>query len=82
MLIAMTDAARHERRLELVTTILLALATVATAWAAYQSRQWTGQQSESTAIRRCSSPGSARRCTPCGRGPSSSAWVPWPFSEA
>jgi hypothetical protein len=45
----MTDAARHERRLELVSTILLALATVATAWAAYQSRQWTGEQSEATA---------------------------------
>jgi hypothetical protein len=45
----MTDAARHERRLELVSTVLLALATVATAWAAYQSRQWTGEQSEATA---------------------------------
>lgn len=45
----MTDAARHERRLELLSTILLALATVATAWAAYQSRQWTGEQSEATA---------------------------------
>jgi hypothetical protein len=45
----MTDEARHERRLELVSTILLALATIATAWAAYQSRQWTGQQSEATA---------------------------------
>jgi hypothetical protein len=35
-----------ERRLELVSTVLLALATVATAWAAYQSRQWTGEQSQ------------------------------------
>ena len=26
--------------------MLLALATVATAWAAYQSRQWTGEQSQ------------------------------------
>jgi hypothetical protein len=34
-----------ERRLELVSTVLLALATVATAWSAYQSRQWTGEQS-------------------------------------
>jgi len=34
-----------ERRLELVSTVLLALAAVATAWAAYQSRQWTGEQS-------------------------------------
>jgi len=35
-----------ERRLELISTVLLALATVATAWAAYQSRQWTGVQSQ------------------------------------
>jgi hypothetical protein len=34
-----------ERRLELVATVLLALAAVATAWAAYQARQWTGLQS-------------------------------------
>jgi hypothetical protein len=46
---SMTAATRHERRLELLTTVLLALATVATAWAAYQSRQWTGEQSEATA---------------------------------
>ena len=43
------------RHLEWATTILLALATVATAWAAYQSRQWTGEQStaysEGTAAR-------------------------------
>src|SRR5690242_15264975 len=36
------------RRLELVSTVLLALATVATAWAAYQSRQWTGEQAQAT----------------------------------
>ena len=35
-----------ERWLELVSTVLLALATVATAWAAYQSRQWTGEQAQ------------------------------------
>jgi hypothetical protein len=33
------------RHLDWISTILLALATVATAWAAYQSRQWTGEQS-------------------------------------
>jgi hypothetical protein len=37
-----------ERRLELISTVLLALATVATAWSAYQSRQWTGVQAEGT----------------------------------
>src|SRR4029450_6196172 len=39
-------ADRSERRLEVVATLLLALATVATAWSAYQSRQWTGEQSQ------------------------------------
>jgi hypothetical protein len=34
-----------ERRLEVVSAVLLALATVATAWSAYQSREWTGEQS-------------------------------------
>jgi hypothetical protein len=42
----MTDSTATERRLEIVSTVLLALATVATAWAAYQSRQWTGEQSQ------------------------------------
>jgi len=37
---------RLARRLEFVSTVLLTLATVATAWAAYQSRQWTGEQSQ------------------------------------
>jgi hypothetical protein len=34
-----------ERRLELASAVLLSLATLATAWSAYQSRQWTGEQS-------------------------------------
>jgi hypothetical protein len=37
---------RFGRHLELVSTVLLALATVATAWSAYQARQWTGEQSQ------------------------------------
>ena len=36
------------RRLEWVSTVLLAVATVATAWSAYQSRQWTGEQAQAT----------------------------------
>ena len=44
----MTAASPTERRLELISTVLLALATVATAWAAYQSRQWTGEQAQAT----------------------------------
>jgi hypothetical protein len=38
----MTETTSAERRLELIATVLLALGTVATAWAASQSRQWTG----------------------------------------
>jgi hypothetical protein len=41
-----TAASPTERRLEIVSTVLLALATLATAWSAYQSRQWTGEQSQ------------------------------------
>jgi hypothetical protein len=37
---------RSDPWLDWVATVLLALATVATAWAAYQSRQWTGEQSQ------------------------------------
>jgi hypothetical protein len=35
-----------DRRLDWIATVLLALATVATAWSAYQSRTWTGEQSQ------------------------------------
>jgi len=35
-------------RLDVASTILLALATVATAWSAYQAREWTGQQALAT----------------------------------
>src|SRR5262245_25667333 len=41
-----SDARGSDRWLELAATILLALATVGTAWSAYQSRQWTGEQSQ------------------------------------
>jgi hypothetical protein len=35
--------------IELVSTILLALATVATAWAGYQASRWNGEQAKATA---------------------------------
>jgi hypothetical protein len=38
---------RSDRRLELAATVLLPVAAVATAWAAYQSARWHGQQAES-----------------------------------
>ena len=40
------DSTRSRRRLELVATFLLAFATLGTAWSAYQSREWTGEQSQ------------------------------------
>jgi hypothetical protein len=45
----MEDASpsHFDRRLELAATVLLAMAAVATAWAAYQSARWHGQQAES-----------------------------------
>lgn len=33
-----------ERRIEILTTVLLAVAAVATAWASYQSSRWHGEQ--------------------------------------
>jgi len=35
------------RRIEIVATVLLALATVATAWSSYQSARWSGVQASS-----------------------------------
>ena len=35
-----------EKRLEIFSTVLLSLATLATAWAAYQAREWTGEQAQ------------------------------------
>ena len=35
---------RFDRRFELAATVLLAMAAVATAWAAYQSARWHGEQ--------------------------------------
>jgi hypothetical protein len=35
---------RRQRRVELLTTILLAVAAVATAWSTYQSTLWRGEQ--------------------------------------
>jgi hypothetical protein len=37
---------RFDRRLELAATVLLATAAVATAWAAYQSARWHGEQAK------------------------------------
>ena len=41
----MTDAGGRDR-VELVATLLLAIATVATAWSGYQSTRWNGEQAK------------------------------------
>ena len=41
-----SEASLSDRRLELFATVLLAAATLATAWSAYQARGWTGEQSQ------------------------------------
>jgi hypothetical protein len=38
------DEGRLDRHVELATTVLLAIAAVATAWASYQSARWHGEQ--------------------------------------
>lgn len=36
----------NEARLETISTVLLALATVATAWSGYQATRWSGEQAQ------------------------------------
>ena len=45
----MTAAGPGRDRVELVATVLLAIATVATAWSGYQSTRWNGEQSKAAA---------------------------------
>jgi hypothetical protein len=44
-----TSTVPHRDRLEFVAAILLAAATVATAWSGYQSTRWNGEQAKSAA---------------------------------
>jgi hypothetical protein len=50
-----TEGARRTDRLEVVATVLLAVAAVATAWSSYQAMRWNGEQaraaSRTTALR-------------------------------
>jgi len=50
-----TARPKHLDRLEIVATVLLAVAAVATAWASYQAMRWNGEQaraaSRTTALR-------------------------------
>jgi hypothetical protein len=45
----MTAPERSRERLELMATVLLSVATVATAWSGYQSTRWNGEQSKAGA---------------------------------
>ena len=40
------ERSRVDERLDLVATLLLALATVATAWSGYQASRWNGEQAK------------------------------------
>ncbi|HJS27539.1 MAG TPA: hypothetical protein VJ913_10490 [Actinomycetota bacterium] len=41
-----TEAATRDKRVELIAAIMLSIATVLTAWSAYQATRWSGEQSE------------------------------------
>jgi len=41
-----TDVAERRDKIELVAVVLLAIATVATAWSGYQSTRWNGEQAK------------------------------------
>jgi hypothetical protein len=43
-----TDEEHRHKRIELVATVMLAVAAVATAWSTYQSAQWRGDQASDT----------------------------------
>jgi hypothetical protein len=41
------ETRRRDRRVELIAAIMLSIATVVTAWSAYQATRWSGDQAES-----------------------------------
>jgi hypothetical protein len=43
---ASAETARAQRRVDVVSTVLLALATLATAWAGYQASRWHSEQAK------------------------------------
>ena len=40
------ETVRRDRRVELIAAIMLSIATVVTAWSAYQATRWSGDQAE------------------------------------
>ena len=49
--VGVTTAGAGRNRVELVATVLLAVATVATAWSGYQSTRWNGEQAKAGGAR-------------------------------
>lgn len=43
---ATKETVRRDRRVELIAAIMLSIATVVTAWSAYQATRWSGDQAE------------------------------------
>ena len=43
---AAQEAVRRDRRVELIAAVMLSIATVVTAWSAYQATRWSGDQAE------------------------------------
>jgi len=41
------ETRRRDRRVELIAAVMLSIATVVTAWSAYQATRWSGDQAES-----------------------------------
>jgi hypothetical protein len=58
---------RAERRLELVATVLMAVATVLTAWSAFQSTKWGGVQANSYAAAGAARTAASKEATRAGQ---------------
>jgi hypothetical protein len=64
---APTDPARVERRLELGAVVLLAIATLATAWCGFQAAGWSGDLAERFALHSATHVKSAQAATRAGQ---------------
>jgi hypothetical protein len=64
---AVAREAWHDERIEIVSAILLALATVLSAWGAYQATRWSGEQANNYAVSAALRADSSRRGTVASR---------------
>jgi hypothetical protein len=44
------DRVQRDRRVELIAAVLLSIATVVTAWSAYQATRWSGEQADNYSV--------------------------------